>query len=551
MLLGRKFSNLPSNPILHYSSIAGYFLFVFLFVFFQSEDNPLLPQFQIDSEVYKYCGWSILDGNKPYIDYFDHKGPLIHFSNALALKISKSWGILIFDFFFLAIVLVLALFFSKGGGRLSMATLFFILISQSYEGGNFTEIIGLPLLMFSFIFLSKNLVKNNSYGLINIRNAPSTGLVFFSICLLLFNKITYAFPICTFFLVDVIFEKNKKRWLVFFEWILYLSICFLAFCLLYISNFGIHSFLGFLDASILFNFKYANGNSGVTYSNLFFDSFVGLIYRPHYWFFLFFIACKLILFFDNREKESVQKLLVFWLLFDLSTLFTIVLGKRGYGHYDLMLLPSLLALLMFLATLKPSKRFRFYFNIIFGLILLFSFQRVNKSVLQSYWRWGASIQNLPDFIYEKSNKPPSVNDWTTKLDSYAPDFPAVTVCKNMCRIYNVLDKRSSSRYFYPVTELNGELLLPDYYKEVGGNLVLGEVLILESGNNHIRLDSIQAKMNRGLIPIYLFSEQVYGTQLDFYQVKEEGSFAQTRSKIVSPISIGPQFSRKDFRPTDL
>jgi|GEM_PF-3808642 len=551
MLPGRNSSNLLSNPILQYSSIAGSLLLVFLFVFFQSEDNPLLPQFQIDSEVYKYCGRSILDGNKPYLDYFDHKGPLIHFSNALALKVSNTWGVLVFDFFFLTSVLLLALFSLKQGGRLLMVALFFILISQSYEGGNFTEIIGLPLLMFSFTFLSNNLVNIKSFSLINNRNALSMGLVFSSICLLIFNKLTYAFPIFSFFLVDVIFEKNKKRWLVLIEGVLYLSVFLFVFCLLYILIYGIHSFLGFLDASILFNFKYASGIAGVTYSNLFFDSFVGLIYRPHYWFFLFFIACKFILFFGNRDKEFVRKLLVFWLLFDLFTLFTIILGKRGYGHYDLMLLPSLLALLMFWDTLMPSKRFRLYFSIVFGLILLFSFQRVSKSVLQSYWRWGASIQNLPNFVCENARKSSSVTDWTTKLNSQAPDFPAVTVCKNMCRIYTVLDKRSSSRYFYPVTKLNGELLLPDYYKEVGEKLIVGEVLILESGNSHIRLDSIQARMPRNLIPIYLFSEQVYGTQLDFYQVKEEGSFGQTLSKIGCPISTGLQFSRKDFRPTDL
>lgn len=47
-----------------------------------------------DSGVFLYAGQSILDGNIPYRDFWDHKGPVIYFINALGLLISKHtlWG---------------------------------------------------------------------------------------------------------------------------------------------------------------------------------------------------------------------------------------------------------------------------------------------------------------------------------------------------------------------------------------------------------------------------------------------------------------------------
>jgi hypothetical protein len=157
--------------------------------------------------------------------------------------------------------------------------------------------------------------------------------------------------------------------------------------------------------------------------------------------------------------------------------------------------------------------------------------------MQTYWRWGASIHNIPEFISEKALKPSNQFNWATKLKAEVRQMPAITVCKNMCKIYNILNKKSSSRYFYPVTKLNGELLLPDYYKEVGENLVLDEVLILETGNLNIRLDSIESRMGKGLTAVYLFSDQIYGTPFDFYQIREVESVVQTHAKIERPISI--------------
>jgi hypothetical protein len=48
-----------------------------------------------DSGVFLYTGWRILEGEVPYRDVWDHKGPVIYFINSLGLMIdsSSAWGV--------------------------------------------------------------------------------------------------------------------------------------------------------------------------------------------------------------------------------------------------------------------------------------------------------------------------------------------------------------------------------------------------------------------------------------------------------------------------
>jgi len=43
-----------------------------------------------DSGVFMYIGKGILSGNIPYRDYWDHKGPVIYFINALGMLLMNS-----------------------------------------------------------------------------------------------------------------------------------------------------------------------------------------------------------------------------------------------------------------------------------------------------------------------------------------------------------------------------------------------------------------------------------------------------------------------------
>lgn len=51
-----------------------------LFTF--TSTSPLYPDEGVDSVIFKSMGLAILEGKTPYVDYFDHKGPILYFINA-------------------------------------------------------------------------------------------------------------------------------------------------------------------------------------------------------------------------------------------------------------------------------------------------------------------------------------------------------------------------------------------------------------------------------------------------------------------------------------
>lgn len=534
-----------NNYLLTFLFFLGAATVVFLFLVFFFIESPFFNQYSADSEVYKYCGRAICKGSLPYQGFFDHKGPVIHFYNALGNFIHPSYGIFLLEFCVLFFILLKTISIIKD--RLLGISFFLYFLFFTYEGGNLTEVLALPL---ALIF-----IKIGIHNLEERRPLKHDFLLILLAIGLFLNKANYVIPFLPYFLIRLYFSCSstpKNVFLLPVKWglLYFISVfIFLAFfSFTYVMVFGSSSLEALFESAFVFNFKYAKTNNLDLFSVL--SSFLNLFLGRWYYSVIGVgLIFKIYLLLFHRPIKFT--LILLSVLFDFLSVYSSTLGYRFYPHYDMMLFPALLFSWNIITNEFSESRTWIKLGVILLVGVLsfdtFLWQFKNRHVVRWGSKWNGTYQTTSIGSLGKD----VVESWITKLNSYAPDFPAVTVCKNMCRIYTVLDKRSSSRYFYPVTKLNGELLLPDYYKEVGGNLVLGEVLILESGNNHIRLDSIQAKMNRGLVPIYLFSEQVYGTQLDFYQVKEEGSFAQTRSKIVSPISIGPQFSRKDFRPTDL
>ena len=71
-------------------------LFVFLF---SCTTSPLYEHhpfwFYGDSGVFQEIGVCLLQGGTPYVDLFDHKGPVLWFIQALGKWINSQWGILL------------------------------------------------------------------------------------------------------------------------------------------------------------------------------------------------------------------------------------------------------------------------------------------------------------------------------------------------------------------------------------------------------------------------------------------------------------------------
>ena len=96
-----------------------------------------------DSQKFMYVAQGILEGDVPYLDRWDHKGPLIYLINLIGLVIDDAWGIwLVEGIFLLATVwLIFTVIKARFGVVVALFALVIFLFYYEWfvEGGNLTE----------------------------------------------------------------------------------------------------------------------------------------------------------------------------------------------------------------------------------------------------------------------------------------------------------------------------------------------------------------------------------------------------------------------------
>lgn len=137
-----------------------------------------------DGAIYQYIGKMILNGESPYKDAFDHKGPVLYFINAISVVINEKTGIWLVDLAFMII--------------LYLAT--FSLCRKICKKGMFTA---------AFLAIA---VLSGTANLYWIGNTPD----FFALCIIMVE---------TYVLVDA-YEHNKMSFQKAFVIGILISLCF-------------------------------------------------------------------------------------------------------------------------------------------------------------------------------------------------------------------------------------------------------------------------------------------------------------------------------------
>ncbi len=121
-----------------------------------------------DSSAFLYVAQGILKGETPYLDRWDHKGPLIYLLNAVGLLLSEAWGIWLVQLAFLAGTCLVAgkLLCSRFGtvaGLFSLTLLLFY-FGKFVEGGNLTEQYALMLQFMALALFARVECAKNSHA---------------------------------------------------------------------------------------------------------------------------------------------------------------------------------------------------------------------------------------------------------------------------------------------------------------------------------------------------------------------------------------------------
>lgn len=133
----------PAHPKTRADTLIVIVWSLFLGVLFLYAADSFVKTPNRDSGAFLYVAKGILEGETPYIDRWDHKGPLLYLINAAGLLLSEVWGIWLVQLGFLVGTCLAAgkLLRAQFG---TLATLFSLTILLVYfvkfvSGGNLTE----------------------------------------------------------------------------------------------------------------------------------------------------------------------------------------------------------------------------------------------------------------------------------------------------------------------------------------------------------------------------------------------------------------------------
>ncbi|MDR1497729.1 MAG: hypothetical protein LBS59_04870 [Puniceicoccales bacterium] len=217
-----------------------------------------------DCAVFLSIGQGILEGKTPYVDFFDHKGPLLYCINALGLFVGGERGVWFLEFFFL---FVSACFAYKTArirlGRFSAfftTGAFFSLLGVYFDSGNIPEEYALPLMFISLYIYARFFFKSDSNevagGGLKSREMFILGACFGGSLLLKANLFAIW---AVFTAVIFIREVLRKNYAFVFRYTLWFFVgtafAILPFVVYFVAK---GAFSEFLYQNFTFNFKYAS-----------------------------------------------------------------------------------------------------------------------------------------------------------------------------------------------------------------------------------------------------------------------------------------------------
>lgn len=313
--------------------IIAAFLFVFLF---SCTTSPLYEHYPFwfhgDSGIFQEMGICLLQGGTPYVDLFDHKGPILWFIQALGIWINPHWGLMALQSVFLFCSMLLwyeTTFLIVDKQLHSIITtlfgLFFLL--AFYERGNLCEewsllFISIPIYIF---FKRWKNAKENGPIYTHV-DSLILGLCVGVIAMIRLNNTA---PLIVFAILHLIRCIKGKEYKWFWTDVAIICggvICVIFLCsIFYFVKEGWTGVYEMIYGSIIYNYLYLIGDVG---SRLPF-----IIKLQHYAPSIGFIIISIIICHFTPKKQLIVATIISYIVSLLA------IGRFGYGHYMIILIP--------------------------------------------------------------------------------------------------------------------------------------------------------------------------------------------------------------------
>ena len=300
--------------------------FAFVYVF-SSSTSFAYPLFGLDSSVFQAVGKFWTEGHLPYVELFEHKGPLLFLINAIGYAIYPRAGIMVPQIIFLYLSCLLLWrameFYSASVAKKNFfLAVMLIFYAAHYEEGNHVEEYSVLFLSAATWCFMRGLKENKFF--------PLYGFVYgfgFGACFMI--RLSDAATICCQVFLTAIFLLQDKDFKTFRE--NFLSFCagFAMIVLPFVIYFAAHGALyEMFFGTFLFNLKY----TGVTFH---FPFKIQVAYDV----FHFLPLIAMIIVGACALKQNPKNRLMQSAIFIGAMPMLMLINLRPYLHYAMIIFP--------------------------------------------------------------------------------------------------------------------------------------------------------------------------------------------------------------------
>lgn len=375
-------TNIKENVILF--EICAIVSFIFLLLH-SVTTSPLWIGAYSDSAFFLILGRFFLMEEIPYVDYFDHKGPILIFIEAFGqlLHSDERTGVFIFQIISLSVSLFflhkLSASILNRTKSIIVSLIFLCFLALVLADGNRVEEFCLPLLMIPLYITVKNIFNKS-----NNQDAPKAiEIIAIGICsgLIFWMRLNNLAVICACVLYMIWHYASTRNWIYLSKYIAYIGLGFSIVTISTIAYFyHINALSEMLYASFTFNFEYAkiastiaNSDSGDELSAALKIRFYTINSLP----FLFLIAS--VIYYSAKNEYKRKDVIILSLLFLFFSLLATQIGLKSLAYLIAILPITAFAAILFLFDKYKQKTERWILFltifILFGLSVLKVYQK--------------------------------------------------------------------------------------------------------------------------------------------------------------------------------
>lgn len=441
-----------------------------------------------DSSVFKTIAFLMTKGYMPYLDTFDHKGPLMYIYNWMGLQISYWRGIWIIEVLNLFCTFVIIYKIARlYCGKLSSCIVLLITTStlfEYFEGGNVAEEYALPFISISlFIFIDYFI--NSKLTTLRLMIC---GLSLGAVCMLRANMISVWIVFCVAVLVKNIKEKTYKQLINYIGFFLVGLSSVVVPILIWLFAKG--ALADFINDYLVFNRLYSSSATERAALINKYSSFSFFLNNT-----LLLLSIVVLMYFA-KTKECFFNVVYFTCIF--VTLLLICISGQKYLHYGIVLVPLFPYPLALLGSLCENSMRENSPALLLALGYLL--------VIVALPKWISAV-DYTAVCYDTRNEnkmSQTVSDVVDVVINNTTEDDKITVWGNWNIIYALSRRVPASKYSYqyPICEIEPNIL-NEYYDDIEHEQP--KLIIAQGGRSLEYMAEIIRKYNYVLI---------YGEEID-------------------------------------